>query len=309
LGHRLLCVTPAPAIDRTVRVARLSWNRILRPTEVVAQAGGKGVNVARVAHRLGVDVTTTGYAGGHAGRWLVEQLRVEGLAPDFVEVGPETRTTYVTVDDRGRSAIVYEPHAPLTEADFDRLVDQIERLIPDADRVVVAGSLPPGLPPDGYARLVHVCRAAGTPCLVDVGGAALRSALTAEPDVVKVSADEARDAGFAGNAVSLARALGDAGARLAVVTDGRRGAGASSGSTAWRVKVPVVDAVNAVGSGDAFSAGLSVALLEGAEIEAALAMGAASGVANAETLAAGTMDPDRARALAAQIRVRVVRRK
>jgi 1-phosphofructokinase family hexose kinase len=304
----LLCVTPAPAIDRTARVARLSFDTILRPSEVVALAGGKGVNVARAAHRLGARVTTTGLAGGHAGRWLLEQLRAEGLDPSFVETASETRTTYVTVDDDGRSVIVYEPHPPVTAADFDRLLERLNDLLRTTERVVVSGSLPPGSPADGYARVVRVCHESGRPCLVDVGGDALRSALEAAPDVVKVSLDEAVAAGFTGDAPSLTEALARAGAGLAVVTDGARGASATSGRTTWLVPTPPVTAINAVGSGDAFSAGLTVALLEGADVEAALALGSASGAANAETLVAGTLDPDRARALAAQIRVRVVKR-
>ncbi len=80
VGRRaLLCITPAPAIDRTAHVERIERDRVLRPLELVALPGGKGVNAARAAVRLGGRVITTGIAGGHAGRWIVEALAAEGL--------------------------------------------------------------------------------------------------------------------------------------------------------------------------------------------------------------------------------------
>ena len=104
----LLCITPSPAIDRTAHVGRIVHGEILRPIELVALPGGKGVNAARAAARLGGRVMTTGIAGGHAGRWIVESLAAEGLDPHWAPAEAESRTTYVTVDHAGTSVIVYE---------------------------------------------------------------------------------------------------------------------------------------------------------------------------------------------------------
>jgi tagatose 6-phosphate kinase len=304
----LLAVTLNPAIDRTARVSRLELGVVLRPTTVAALAGGKGVNAARAARRLGAQVTTTGFAGGHAGRWLVASLREEGLDPRFVEVAPETRTTYVTVDEAGRSMLVYEPAAPLAPTDLVALLALLRgELLGAADRVVASGSVPPGLGDDAYVLVVRACHDAGRPCLVDVGGAVLRSALAARPDVVKISRDEAVDAGFEPIALAAARSIAAAGAGLAVVTDGRRGAAAATATDAWQVTVPGIRAVNAVGSGDAFDAGLSVALAGGGSIEEALAMGAAAGTANAETSTGGDITAERVREFGRSVRVMRVR--
>src|SRR5476649_576692 len=101
----ILCVTPSPAVDRTARVERFTPDRVLRPTDLTVLPGGKGVNVARVAQALGALVATTGYAGGHAGRWLVEALAEQGLNARFVETQPETRTTYVLIDGAQHSLL------------------------------------------------------------------------------------------------------------------------------------------------------------------------------------------------------------
>jgi tagatose 6-phosphate kinase len=303
----LLCVTPSPAIDRTARVQDLGYDRILRPTEVVVLPGGKGVNLARVAQRLGASVTTTGFAGGHAGRWLVESLAREGLDPQFVEVGPETRTTYVTVEPLGHSVIVYEPTNELADSDLARLLELMRTsLLPGVSRTTISGSLPRGIGIDGYPKLVSASRHAGRPCLVDVGGDALRAALEARPDVVKIAVDEARMAGFEGDVHELAVGIASAGAALAIVTDGEAGAIASTGSSSWRVTSPRVANVNSVGSGDAFGAALMVTLDKGGSVEEALAAGVGAGAANAERLSGGTIDPHRAAVLAGEARVTTV---
>ncbi len=308
----ILCVTPGPAIDRTARVERIEHDRVLRPVELSVLPGGKGVNVARAAHRLGALVATTGFAGGHAGRWLVEALAAEGLNPQFVATTAETRTTYVTVDARGRSILVYEPSAALEPGDLDRLTALLaSELLPAAEIAVISGSLPGGLGPAAAGALVRVCHAAGRPCLVDVAGDALHAALDAQPTLVKISLDEAIDAGLASGrgrhaAADAAVELVRRGAGQAVVSDGARGAGGYDGTSVFEATVPTVTAVSAVGSGDAMSAGMAIALSGGRDLRDALAMGAAAGTANARSLGAGRIDPAAVEEALAAVEVRTL---
>jgi tagatose 6-phosphate kinase len=305
----LLCITPSPAIDRTAIVGSLVFDEVLRPSRVDALPGGKGVNAARVAKRLGARVVTTGIAGGHAGLWIVEALAREGLEPRFTSAEAESRTTYVTIDPSGASVIVYERPTPATVAELETFLDLLEgELFPAADRAIVAGSLPSDLAPAEYGRIVQAARAAGTPLLVDCSEDHLLAALEADPDIVKVSLLEVVEAGIVeagATAVAAADALVRAGARVAVVTDGPRPVAASDGARVIDISVPQVDAVNPVGSGDAVNAGLSLGLARGQGLEAALALGIAAGSANATTFSAGDVDPALVESLRAQVVVDV----
>jgi 1-phosphofructokinase family hexose kinase len=308
----ILCVTPSPAIDRTARVERIEHDRVLRPTELSVLAGGKGVNVARAAHGLGALVATTGFAGGHAGCWLLEALATEGLNPRFVTTPAETRTTYVIVDARGRTVLVYEPAPALETGDLDRLAALLaSELLPAASFVVIAGSLPHGTDPAAAGRLVRLCHEADRPCLVDLTGPDLHAALEARPSLAKISLDEAIDAGMvrgpgpraaADAAVELVRR----GASRAIVTDGARGAAGFDGATVCEAAAPAVTAVSAVGSGDALSAGVAIALTGGRSFADALAMGVAAGTANARSLGAGRLEPDGLEQTLAGVRVRTL---
>ena len=305
-------MSPSPAIDRTAHVGRIVHGDILRPIELVALPGGKGVNAARAAARLGGRVITTGLAGGHAGRWIEEALAAEGLEPRWAPAAAESRTTYVTVDASGASVIVYERPSAATAEEFAAFLHLLEsELLPRSGRAIVAGSVPAGVEAYGHAAIVEACRRAGCPLLVDASGQGLLVALTAGPDVVKVGREEVAQAGLcAADAGSraAAEALVEHGAALAVVTDGARPVVALDGDHRWTVDVPRVEAVNAVGSGDSFNAAFSLALMDGASMETALARGVAAGAANALALGAGMLDPRDARRLEGDVRVTVERR-
>lgn len=70
-------VTLSPAVDRTARVARLTLGGA-PPHGRLGARGGKGDNAPPAANRLGALVITTGFASGHAGRWLVEAVDGRG---------------------------------------------------------------------------------------------------------------------------------------------------------------------------------------------------------------------------------------
>lgn len=66
----LLTVTLNPAIDRVLSVSEFKTGQIFRIPKARVQAGGKGLNVARAAHALGVSVCATAPIAGAAGAYF-----------------------------------------------------------------------------------------------------------------------------------------------------------------------------------------------------------------------------------------------
>jgi fructose-1-phosphate kinase PfkB-like protein len=83
------------------------------------------------------------------------------------------------------------------------------------------------------------------------------------------------------------RRLVDLGAQWVVVTRGRAETLITDGVSFWRIHTPQVRVVSAIGSGDAFAAGLAAGLARGEDVPQACALGAACGSANAMTPDAG----------------------
>ena len=94
-------------------------------------------------------------------------------------------------------------------------------------------------------------------------------------------------------AADAAKILQSRGVNTVIVTLGSEGVFCASGDRAIYLPAFDVDAIDTVGSGDAFNGGLAVAIAEGLEIDEALEWGAAAGaLSTTRPGAAGSM-PDR----------------
>ena len=309
LRPRLLCVAANPSIDRLVEVERLEIGRIHRPDLVRSVAGGKGLNVARAAARLGADVTAGALLAGHAGRWIAADLERHGIAGRFAWGPGETRTC-VSVRARADRSLTefYEPGDPISAgawAAFEATVLAALEARPDV--MTLSGSLPVGASEDGYARLAAAARDADVMVFLDVHGASLRLALAERPGLAKVNTVEAADlTGLPvtdeAETVAAARAIRELGATVAIVTMGAAGAIADlDDGLPLRLREPPTIGAYPVGSGDSFLAGLAVAYAGPSSWLDALRLAAAAATANALIPGAGELDATVARALAAKI--------
>lgn len=305
----LLVVTPNPAIDRTLHVPQLRGGELARAASVHLAAGGKGMNLCRVARMLGVDVTATGPLAGYTGQIVRDLARAEGIAADWfwLESG-QTRTCLLVNHDDRDSTIINEIGPVVSAGEWRGLAAHLHRLAERAQAVAFAGSVPPGVSPAELAALARRLAAAGHPVYLDTSGDTLAAAL-ARPDglSIKINRDElAEGLGVEldnrRQVVEAGQMLVSRGAALVVVTLGGRGALAVAAEGCWYAAAPQVKVVSTVGSGDALLAGLLAARLEGQSLAGALAWGVACGAANAATPLAGRFEPTAARTLLRQVR-------
>lgn len=295
----ILCVTPNPAVDRTLVVPRVKVGEIVRASQSIVAAGGKGLNVARVAHQLGADVTCSGFLGGHSGRLVADLAEQAGLSGAWTWIDGETRTCVIAVDPSGHDATVFNEQGPsVTAEDWRRLHPQAVEVARRADAICVSGSLPPGSDSHDYARLLEGLRDTGTPTLVDTSGAALAAALAVEGIGIKINGDEAsaivgEPVRNVGQACRAARDLHRRTGGMVVLTLGAAGAVLANADGTWHAWPPTLRIVSTVGSGDAFLAGFVVGLTHGAAPSEALRRAVAAGAANALSISGGTIDLER----------------
>jgi 1-phosphofructokinase family hexose kinase len=305
----ILCVAGNPSIDKLFEVDKLELGAIHRPESFVALAGGKGLHVAQVTHLLGAEAAVTGLLGGHTGRWVAEQMAAHGVDCRFAWTTGETRSS-LSVADRatGQLTEFYEAGAPVDGAEWQAVEAIAHAAFAKASWVALAGTLPPGAPEAGYARLIPAAREAGVPTAVDARGEALVAAIAARPDLVKINGDEAAELlggqvdGVDG-ALAAARAVrgrlgGDGHGAAVTVTDGV-GVACPDGSQ-WVATVPVRGRYP-VGSGDSFMAGMLVGLERGDSWPDAMRLALGAAAANAEVPGAAHLDPARALELCAQV--------
>lgn len=254
-GLRPLCVVGSINVDISVTVSELPLpGETVRGRGPIRGAGGKGANQAAAAARLGAAVRMLGAVGDDTdGQAMVANLRRAGVDTSGIRVVAEpTGTALITVDATGENTIVVCAGAN----------DAVEGAGPFAPDEAVLAQLE--IPPhtiETLAASVSGFFALNAAPARDVPPSVLRRA-----DLVIVN-----DAEFAAlPAVSAAR--------LVVVTHGARGASLwRDGERVLTAPSPVVDAVNAVGAGDAFSAAITLAVHAGWPDEVALAAACAVG--------------------------------
>jgi 1-phosphofructokinase family hexose kinase len=308
----IVTVTLNTALDRTLTVPIFQLGHRHRSSDVVTQAGGKGVNVARVLKRLDVPVVATGLAGGRTGIRIVEELTEEAILNDFVRIGDESRTSTMVIDPTsGTQTEVYEWGPRVTEAELGMLMDKLRYLARGADLVVFAGSLPRAVDEGFYAEAVRDLTRRDVRVVLDSEGEPLRAGIEAEPWLVAPNQREAEQlAGqelFDDDDFMMALdTIAEQGARnvlitldtgcFALVREERR-------PKRFRVVAPQVEPVSAVGAGDALLAQLLAAQADGQATEDALRIAVAAGAASVLEVGAGRFDPAEARRLMSSVEV------
>lgn len=227
---------------------------------MVLTPGGSAFNAASTAAALGAEATVVGRVGDDAaGRLLLAEVLAQGVNSE-IAVDPAAPTgTFLDVDgeiraDRGANARFRPEHLPVLAA----------------DAVLVSGYLPE----ETVAAALE--QAAARWLALEVGR--LR-ALPPEADVVLANEDTARRL-TGKDPQDAARSLAS-GRRLACVTLGARGAIAVADARVRHVAGTDGVVADVAGSGDAFAAGLLVALGGGASIDDALAAASRAGAARA----------------------------
>ena len=246
----------------------------------VMAPGGKGGNQAVAASRLGGLVALIGCIGDDLfGRSLAERLRVEGVDTAALSVlpGAASGVALIGVDAAGENAItvVAGANGKLSPAD----IEAREALIAAADAVLVQLEIPL----ETAACALRLARRHGVLSILDPAPAphAPYPAGLFEADILTPNRAEAEAlSGIpitdAPSAHEAARVLHGLGARTVAITMGERGTYVASTHFFHAPPIPV-RAVDTTACGDAFAAGLGVALAQGRSMEDAVAWASAAG--------------------------------
>ncbi|MFJ4223619.1 1-phosphofructokinase family hexose kinase [Microbacterium sp. NPDC089695] len=260
----ILTVTPNPALDLTWRVDRLTPGATHRADAGAARSGGKGINVARVAHAQGASVLALTTAGGRTGVAFVADLGASGVPHRLVQVAAPTRQTVALVDEAlGDTTIVNERGENPTDAEWAALFGEVVDALPSARVLVISGSLPPGAPGSFVPLLIGTAADAGVPVIVDTSGPALLRAADAGASVLKPNAAELVEATGIADPVEGARALLARGAGLVLLSRGAEGMLAVTAETVTHARLDAPLAGNPTGAGDAAVAACAALYADG----------------------------------------------
>jgi tagatose 6-phosphate kinase len=239
---------------------------------------------------------------------LRDDLRGIGIQDEMVEVAALTRLCSTLIDENYRTATeLVEESAAVMPEDWQKLDAIIERTAPQCGIWVFSGSLPPGGPADAYAKWASLAQRSGAKLIVDARGEALRLVLREAGVIVKVNREELAatlSAEFHGEG-ELRKAMLAATPRdgAMIVTAGKEGSWVCDGKMVQHLVPPAITAVNPIGSGDAYAAGLAVSLPRKMDLVEACKLGTACAAANALTEDAGHVEKNRVEELLTRVKI------
>jgi 6-phosphofructokinase 2 len=283
-------VTLNPALDRTLQVESLVPGQSTRIRSEARYAGGKGIDVSRALREMGSVNVALGLVGGFDGKELEGRLLLSGVACRFTHIANETRTNIIIQDESNGTETALLARGPEVQpAELMDFLDALERS-PDMDYLVISGSLPPGLTPEVYSRMITIGNERGARVVLDTAGAALRQSIRARPTVIKPNRSELAE--LAG------RPLPDAGAiseyvmglldlvSIVLASLGPEGMIMATKNEVLHARPPKVPVKSTVGAGDCAVAGFVHGMAMGESNVDALRRAVAAGTA--ATLNAGT---------------------
>jgi 6-phosphofructokinase 2 len=284
-------ITLNPALDRTIWIDRIRDDVSNRILEERSFAGGKSIDVSRVLKNFGVDNTALGFVGGFAGRELEGRLLNEGIQSEFVRVSGETRTNIIIHERETGKQLSFNARGPEIKAsELMQLVEQLERLA-CAEIVAIGGSLPAGVSPAIYRKIVALAKRCQAKVVLDVDGEALRQGIMAQPDVIKPNIHElselvGRELKELDEVAAAAMEINRQGVEMVLVSMGGRGIMLVCEGREYLAVPPEVKVEGTVGAGDSSVAGFIRGLVQGRDLKECLIYAAAAGTAT--TLRRGT---------------------
>lgn len=272
----IVTLTANPSLDRTITLAAP-----LRPGQVQAaasareDAGGKGINVARVVSAAHVEcVAVLPMAMDDP---FDIALRASRLPAQRVQASGHARANITITDPDGQTTKLNLPGAALSQHDREGLIHAVVEACAGVQWLVIAGSLPPGAGDDFYVDVIRAVRDRwrddAPRIAVDTSGAALTAVVEhGRPDLIKPNDEELAE--LAGLALDpdtdLVHAVLDVARRIvpskvgaALITLGAHGAVLIDADGAWAATPPPIKVVSTVGAGDSSLAGYVLADLDG----------------------------------------------
>ncbi len=287
---KILAVNLNAAIDKVYAVDDFKVGGVFRPRDMTATAGGKGLNVARVSHLLGESVVATGFLGGGNGQFIAQKIRESGISAEFMQISGESRICIAVMDQKNNNSTeVLEAGPTITPSECENFIKHYRQLLSDCTVVTASGSLPKGVPPNFYRKLIVEAKNQNIPFILDTSGAALAEGIGGMPYMIKPNQEEAGkhlslDFVTLKDQAAAIQQLRQKGIELPCITLGKNGCIAGLAAGVYHFYGPAIEVLNTVGSGDSFVAGCAVGIARNMPPVETIRLGMASGMANTQFL-------------------------
>lgn len=283
----ITAITLNAAIDQIYEVNSLEIGCVNRISSVTKDAGGKGMNVAKVLQASGATVDVGGFAGGANGEKICQLLTARALPNEMISIADENRVC-LTILDRsdGQGTELLESGPVISHDEWSDMLKWLETKSKTSKWFALSGSLPKGVPTDAYKQMINTIQSNGAKAVLDSSGNALKLGIEAKPFAIKPNEEEIaailrKNSLSETDLIEAGKQFVATGIEHVCFSLGGNGALIINESGAYKITAPKIDVVNTVGSGDSFVGGLLYGFATGEDIETTYKRAVASGTSNA----------------------------
>jgi 1-phosphofructokinase family hexose kinase len=295
-----LTVCLNPTLQKILRFSSIIPGDVNRTGDHRLDVSGKGINVTRVLTQLGKKAVHLTQLGGVMRPMFLSLCEQDGLSVEWAESNSEIRFCYtmLTDSDGGVTELIEESQA-VGAGTEERLLEKFDALVgaQNFSYLIISGTKAEGFSDTLIPAMVRKAKEKGLKVILDVKGKDLTESLQFAPDIIKpnlfefaatfalelikdnklIADNEAAQERIKSIALDVAKKYN---CRI-ILTNGSRKILAVEGNNFFETDIQPVKAVNTTGCGDAFTAGLSAALDDGADFRSAINEGSRCGALNA----------------------------
>lgn len=253
-------LTLNPAIDRTIYTDSLNLDDVTRVNVTLRDAAGKGINVSKVLHQLNQQSTCLGFVGGAQGDYIKNELNKRIIPHNFIEVDGETRENIKVIIDSPKQVLELNESGPMIkEENITSLFQNMDKTLQAGDYLIIAGSIPKGVPQDIYKKIIE--RYQFVNVILDVSGDVFTQSIEGIPFAIKPNKYELelyknKKLNTIHDIIEVCNEFIQKGIKHVFVSLGKEGALYVNEKTSYKALVPQLDAKSTVGAGDSFVAGM-----------------------------------------------------
>ena len=307
----ILTICLNPTLQKILRYDSIVPNTVNRAAAHRLDVSGKGINVTRVLTQLGKKAVHLTQLGGELRPLFLSLCKQDGLNVEWVESESQIRFCYtlLTESDGGVTELVEESE-PVAAGTETRLLEKFDSMLGNTAQgfkfLIISGTKAAGFSDNVIPAMVQKAKEKGMKVILDIKGKDLINSLQYKPDIIKPNLfefastfapelidTEKNDLAYDEKArqrikTAMLDMANEYGCNI-ILTNGSLNILAAGGEKFFETDIQPVKAVNTIGCGDAFTAGLASALYDGADLSGAIKEGIRCGALNAGLLKPGVI--------------------
>ena len=263
----IITMTLNPCIDRTIETTSFETGKTNYVTGVRSEVGGKGINVAFALNHFGLPVLAMGFSYEKDREVLENAMKREGVDHAFVLVEGSMRVNRKIFDTSKKCMTELNEKGETVQASYvELLLEELEKKLPDAQALVLTGSVPPGIDAQIYRRMAEIANRYEVPVFLDANRDLLLQGIKATPFFIKPNQDEFFETFGCTKTDMLdkAKEIVEKGIAYVCISLGEEGAVLVSKDKVVQRKALPTEIASLQGAGDAMIAGICKALYKDA---------------------------------------------